>query len=140
MGFFQKALGKYRTFGAKAVRGVLKLGQKMNHGVDKAVNFIEKKGLPIAHKISHIGAKALKIATPAIGVVAPEAIPVLLAGQKGLSMLDKATGAVEKGIKVGKSASRTLDKFRKGDVAGGIQEAKATGKQAQELHKNPFKK
>jgi len=136
MGFFHKLSKGFHKFGQKLNKGlhqVHKIGEK-------AVHFVERKALPIAHKISHIGAKALQYATPVIGSVAPEALPFLIAGQKGLSAIDKATGAVEKGLKIGKSASRTIDKFRSGDVAGGIQEAKATGQQANELRKNPFKK
>ena len=136
MGFFHKLSKGFHKFGQKFNKGihqVHKLGEK-------AVHFVERKALPVARKITDVGAKALKVATPLIGMVAPEATPILMGAEKGLEALGRGAKAVERGLEVGKGASRTLDKFREGKVGEALHEAKATGERAKELRKNPFKK
>lgn len=95
MGFFQKVGNSVRKIGQKAVSTSLKLGNKV-------LNFVEKKAIPLAGKIVSGVETGIKVVSPLIASVVPEALPLLMGANKGLGLLRSGIDEVGKGVMFGK--------------------------------------
>ena len=125
MGLFKNI----RKFGQKMGHDAKKLGQKVSHTVTKAVDFAEKKALPIAEKVAGGLKKGLALAEPIAGVLAPELLPEIEAGKRLAGLADKGLKKAERGIEtvkkgqmkaeaIVKQASSGVQKGFRGDFAG----------------------
>ena len=134
MGFFNKFGKKLHKFGQKVEKGVhavAKVGGKIE-------NFVEKKALPIAKAVSKGLDVGLKIATPVVGMVAPEFLPAVMGAEKVVGGIRKGIKVTEKGLKLGKQVSQAGKDLAGGNIVGGISGGVKAYKQTQEMSKNPF--
>lgn len=145
MGWFKKI----RKFGHKVGHDAKKLGQKVSHTVTKAVDFAEKKALPIAEKVAGGLKKGLAMVEPLVGTFAPELLPEIEAGKRLAGMADKGLKKAEKGIEtvkkgqmkaeaIVKQASSGIQKGFRGDIAGGMADITSAVGEAERA--NPLKR
>ena len=145
MGFFKKL----KKFGHKLSADAHKLGTKVNKTVGKAVDYAEKKALPVAEKVASGLKKGISLAEPLVGSVAPELIPALEAGKKLSGMAEKGLNGAEKGIStvkagqakavaMAKQAEAGVSKAVKGDFAGAKADLSAVRSDVERV--NPLKR
>ena len=145
MGWFKSI----RKFGSKLGNSVVKFGQKASNVVHKAVDFAEKKALPIAEKVAGGLKKGLAFAEPLVGSLAPELLPAIEAGKRLSGMAEKGLKTAEQGINIVKKgqakaeavASQAVSGIQKGfrgDISGAVSDLSAVRSEVQNA--NPLKR
>jgi hypothetical protein len=92
-----------RTFGSKLIHSAARFGKKAVHFAHAAVDYAEKKGLPIAEKVANTVNKVSKLATPFVAGLAPELLPALYG-------VNKLSGVADKGLRNAERAIATAHK------------------------------
>lgn len=123
MGIQRQARGFFKHVGA----GFRRFGSEAGKDLKSAGKFIEKKALPVIEKVAKGVATGLKYATPVIGVLAPELLPVALGAGALAKTIGTAAGASRKAIGAGReivggiksgSAKKIISGIEKGAQAG----------------------
>ena len=86
-----------RFFG-RVGNGIQKFGGQVVGGLKKAGDFIVDKGLPIVEKVASGIATGLKYATPLIGAIAPEFLPIAMGAGALASTIGNAAGSARRVI------------------------------------------
>lgn len=101
--------------------GIRKVEKQIGSGLKTAANFVAEKALPVIEKVASGVATGLKYATPLIGVVAPEFLPIALGAGALAKTIGSAAGAGRKAIGIGKSIASAVPM-----VVSGIQKGNAS--------------
>lgn len=101
--------------------GIRKVGKQIGSGLKTAANFVAEKALPVIEKVASGVATGLKYATPLIGAIAPEFLPIAMGASALANTIGSAAGAGRKAIGLGKSIASAVPM-----VVGGIKSGNAS--------------
>jgi hypothetical protein len=114
MGFLHKFGQKLHKLGNKLDKGIHQVGK---FGV-KFGHFVEKKALPIAKSLTKSLDNTLKIATPIVGAVAPEFLPLVVGAEMATKQARRGFRSVDKGIKAVKQINEGVKLARNNPLVG----------------------
>jgi hypothetical protein len=110
LGLLRKIQRGFRDAG----KGLRNFGNSVESGFNKGVRFVEKKALPLVEKVAGGISKGLSYATPVLGMIAPELLPIAL-GANALAKTIKSGAhsgiqAIESGRKIVKEVQQPIMK------------------------------
>lgn len=112
-------IGKtFSNFGKGIKSGFEKFGRNARADLSSAGKFIKDKALPVIEKIASGVATGLKYATPVLGAIAPELLPLAFGASKIAGLIGSGAHVARQGIKQGEQVVSSL---KKGDLAGATQ-------------------
>lgn len=109
-----------RFFGGVGA-GIRKVGKQIGSGLKTAANFVAEKALPVIEKVASGVATGLKYATPLIGAIAPEFLPLALGAGALANTIGSAAGAGRRAIGIGKQIASAVPM-----VVSGLQKGNAS--------------